>query len=407
MSTSNPQSHKDFTLGTMSLTLDDIKPMQHDWDRLGYWLVMDKYVHCNQNQAWIDVTQRGHGPFIKYVFGGENYANYTWDKTPVEDLQTLYKQRAEQLRDTYDYLVLAWSGGSDSNQMLWSFFNNGIYPDMVVTWSQLWSGRIGGFVDTMCNANKEAVMMQNIIHDLVSGTKVPYRQVDYTINYDKIYYDADWPFRVHQMRAPHANAQGYCAHGEFWDDKVPENANAAVVYGMEKPQLQIDDNNNVYCYNKDSVTANWMDPWMYTYRYRGLAVEQFYDTPDMPAVSAKQSHQMLDYFSDNQDQIDACLKFGPQYDRLLTQQVMKSHLYDYPWKNKEFSIGKGNSDGAMIRGYRDCWLWEQDNDHPVKKNVLAGWEMLKNNIAPEYFVNGNYLKGIIGTITDLRYLGKI
>jgi len=61
----------------------------------------------------------------------------------------------------------------------------------------------------------------------------------------------------------------------------------------------------------------------------------------------------------------------------------------------------------MIRGYRDCWLWEQDNDHPVKKNVLAGWEMLKNNIAPEYFVNGDYLKGIIGTITDLRYLGKI
>ena len=207
MSTFDPQSHKDFSLGTMPLTLDDIKPMQHNWDRLGYWLVRDKYVHCNQNQAWIDVTQRGHGPFIKYVFGGENYANYTWDKTPVEDLQTLYKQRAEQLRDTYDYLVLAWSGGSDSNQMLWSFFNNGIYPDMVVTWSQLWSGRIGGFVDTMCNANKEAVMMQNIIHDLVSGTKVPYRQVDYTINYDKIYYDADWPFRVHQMRAPHANAK--------------------------------------------------------------------------------------------------------------------------------------------------------------------------------------------------------
>jgi hypothetical protein len=41
-------------------------------------------------------------------------------------LTTLYKERAEQLRDNYDYLVLHYSGGSDSHNILHTFLSNNI-----------------------------------------------------------------------------------------------------------------------------------------------------------------------------------------------------------------------------------------------------------------------------------------
>ena len=43
----------------------------------------------------------------------------------------LYKQRALQLRDKYDYLILAYSGGADSDNILKVFQQNNIYLDEV------------------------------------------------------------------------------------------------------------------------------------------------------------------------------------------------------------------------------------------------------------------------------------
>jgi len=42
-----------------------------------------------------------------------------------------YKIRAQQLRDSYDYLILAYTGGSDSHNILKTFLNNNIQLDEV------------------------------------------------------------------------------------------------------------------------------------------------------------------------------------------------------------------------------------------------------------------------------------
>jgi hypothetical protein len=46
-------------------------------------------------------------------------------------LKELYRQRALQLRDEYDYLILNYSGGSDSGYILKTFVENGIKLDQV------------------------------------------------------------------------------------------------------------------------------------------------------------------------------------------------------------------------------------------------------------------------------------
>lgn len=56
-----------------------------------------------------------------------------WQKEPTESMKELCKQRAQQIRDTFDYIVLYNSGGSDSTTVLNAFLDNDIFVDEVIT----------------------------------------------------------------------------------------------------------------------------------------------------------------------------------------------------------------------------------------------------------------------------------
>jgi len=51
---------------------------------------------------------------------------------PPESLDCLYKQRAEALRNQYDYLILHYSGGNDSHNILETFMFNNIHIDEIL-----------------------------------------------------------------------------------------------------------------------------------------------------------------------------------------------------------------------------------------------------------------------------------
>ena len=58
---------------------------------------------------------------LKWNFNDEAYHSVDWEKEPPESLSELYRKRAQQLREKYDYLVLWFSGGADSTNILDSF----------------------------------------------------------------------------------------------------------------------------------------------------------------------------------------------------------------------------------------------------------------------------------------------
>lgn len=57
-------------------------------------------------------------------------------KEPDESLNSFYKKRAEQLRNDYDYLILHYSGGHDSHNILETFMFNGIFIDEILILDQ-------------------------------------------------------------------------------------------------------------------------------------------------------------------------------------------------------------------------------------------------------------------------------
>ena len=62
---------------------------------------------------------------------GELYDNYDWTVEPKGSWNDVLKEHAQELRDTYKYIRLWYSGGSDSQTVLNTFINNGIHLDEI------------------------------------------------------------------------------------------------------------------------------------------------------------------------------------------------------------------------------------------------------------------------------------
>ena len=64
----------------------------------------------------------------------EKFDNANWSKEPEESLSELYKRRAYQIRDMYNYIIFYFSGGSDSITALNTFVKNNIPIDEIVVY---------------------------------------------------------------------------------------------------------------------------------------------------------------------------------------------------------------------------------------------------------------------------------
>jgi hypothetical protein len=98
----------------------------------GYWSVNDTDCFFRKYEALRHASQLKTRD-IKYHYFDEFYKRLDWYNEPRESLEELYKQRAMHLRDRYDYIILSFSGGSDSSNVLESFVKNRIHIDEVIT----------------------------------------------------------------------------------------------------------------------------------------------------------------------------------------------------------------------------------------------------------------------------------
>ena len=77
---------------------------------------------------------KGNIDLVEYRFNDHIYDRFDWTKDPFPDLSLwdLYRLRAQEIRDTHDYVVLQCSGGPDSQNMLEAFVYNGIRVDEII-----------------------------------------------------------------------------------------------------------------------------------------------------------------------------------------------------------------------------------------------------------------------------------
>ena len=58
---------------------------------------------------------------LQWNFNDEVFEAYDWTKEPEKTLDQLYDARARDIREKYDHVIVSYSGGADSHNMLMAF----------------------------------------------------------------------------------------------------------------------------------------------------------------------------------------------------------------------------------------------------------------------------------------------
>ena len=175
---------------------------------------------------------------VRFYFYDEIYSNLDWSKTPTHNLKQLYKERAQQIRDEYDYVVIAYSGGIDSTNILETFYYNDIHIDEI-----LMVGAFSKDTDKALDENHNREIYDNCFPTL-NALKLPNTFVnlqDYSLLFDdpsnfSILQHEDWPARIGTHWSP---------HHFFWHDihkhlgcKKP-SSRIALILGCDKPFFDV------------------------------------------------------------------------------------------------------------------------------------------------------------------------
>lgn len=72
------------------------------------------------------------GKECTFYFYEDVYDKVNWSQEPIESLDTLYKHRAQHIRDTNEHVMLCYSGGADSTKVLETFYYNNIHIDEIL-----------------------------------------------------------------------------------------------------------------------------------------------------------------------------------------------------------------------------------------------------------------------------------
>jgi hypothetical protein len=314
---------------------------------------------------------------VEYKFYDDVYTKYNWCLRPQGSLPELYRQRAQQIRDSYDYVVVHFSGGADSWTALHSFLSNGIHVDEVYT---RWPFAERKYTPADPTSRHDSNLTSEFEYAVVPVLDDISKRFPNTLIYIDDYseeYEKD--FRENNL----ANSSHYMAMGTFFrfSRKSPQEISAAknnkrivVVQGFEKTPVYIHDG-EFYAYFMDRYGAADPDPERTT--------EGFFWSPMMPEIAIAQAHELKYYYetSASQDEITAIMQIA---DKSTTPRETYIKVC-YPHYNLgTFQVGKPLGSIAQRHDfwvrkhnprYFESWKWHIDQlINPVNPDYLRTYK---------------------------------
>jgi len=267
--------------------------MLNSKDKFGYYQV-GAYNTYSKVEAIELGTRLGIHPH--WNFNEEFFSNYAWHVEPVEPLEELYRRRAQQIREDYDHVVLFYSGGADSENILSTFLNNNIKFDELATYNYL---SADSDPDSFFNSEQVRVSYPRIKQLQEAGIQFKHRVIDMSDTVVNILTDDHY-----------RNNRGYyaCSHfgvshlaKSYIREKVEEyqtiidsGKKLVFVWGAEKPRIYKE--NNRYCIRfldvADSGTATRTQMLNRDWEHDEL----FYWAPESADIVCKQGHVIKRFF---------------------------------------------------------------------------------------------------------------
>jgi hypothetical protein len=308
----------------------------------------------------------------------QNFDRRLLGKVP---LTTLYKERAQQLRDKYNYLVLHYSGGSDSHNILDTFITNNIKLDEIyVRWAKpLIDGKFYTpnlhDLSARNSASEWDFTIKPVLDKLKSSNpEIKINVVDFTDKFNKSYSVETIENRIVEM-GMYRGALGSVAQrlDKSYEENITESksSNIGHIFGVEKPNV-VQEKNTIYMRFYDFAIESALMPNL----MQEESVELFYWAHDMPLLPMEQAYQVGKFLSKNHkelvspDYTSRTIALRTQLDKKFN--IEKSILYKNSWDFKKFQVGKPNDARS------DWWHWVHES--PELSSIQTGFKIAMNNI---------------------------
>ena len=334
-------------------------------------------------------TKTGIHPY--WDFNEAVYRSCDWTVEPSVDLSELYRRRAQQLRDKYDYLVLWYSSGADSDNVLRSFLDNDILIDEVAS-----------FVNFEGNGDKDDYYLNGEVYNIAAKNIEKYQEtypdlkhrlvdmcqpmIDF---FSKDSTKFDWKYSMNTVFNPGATIRGQLTRTVTdWKRIIDSGKKVGFIWGTDKPLLNIVDGK--YCFQFIDIVDNAVNPLWQTSAKPGEFNELFYWTPDMPEIVIKQSHIVKKYLrSSNSNSMHMTaektgLAFLMQDEKKWWISTMGVNSLIYPTYN--FNLLNEFKPKAPFWSPRDNWFFKM-NDSDIAYNT---WQMSLGDLwkgMPDYWKN--------------------
>jgi len=343
--------------------------------KTGYYVVGNQ-ITPSPGRAFQEATRTNQD--VTWHFNEQAYGSMNWRKSWNLPITEVYRMRAAQLREKYDYLILSFSGGADSTTILEAFIDNYIKLDEILV---IWpiSASQGKYTVSQDPSNfnflsewdlnlkpkidwiaKNYPNIKITIVDLLKS--VPQRE-----DYDDTF-SLTW---AHNYVA----IQQFRATDNVLRERYDQYPNMACITGVAPPRIAIMDNKYVAAFfassdmmvNSGAVDNKWP-----------RLVEYFYWTPDMPEIVREQAHVILCYLNVNpkarQLFLNQSIK-SPNPETFkestmitdLRRKLFKSLIYP-KWDNNIFQAMKPTD--AYDRNEWYHWFWSD----PETKIYTQSWK---------------------------------
>jgi hypothetical protein len=329
------------------------------------------------------IAAKATGRPVDWLFHDDIYKKYSWDVEPDVSLDALYDIRARELREKYDYLIISYSGGSDSHNVVQSFIRQNLHIDELVT--NHWSGvsKSTTVLDTTVtenwniNAEHELQAMPRLkeLSEKLPRTKITVLDASQTILDSMASYDDEsWIMNKNDyLSFGHLFRYNYFYFNEL-KKQFDKNLKIGVILGAEKPRTKIVDN-EFYVYFPDNAVniVTIKDHKVGNDDHDNLTVEMFYWGETTAPIVCKQAYVIKRWLEQNPDKQALWINPTGETVRLYHEKYMRKLLYTTTWNQDWFQTDKST----------DWWYSQFDywNRHPQFAKEFANWERGINYVA--------------------------
>ena len=380
----------------------------------GYYKVGEKFFNIKIN-ATIEAS-RTKLPVEWYFYQDVFEAEIKKPRLDVP-LSELYKQRALQLRDKYDYLILAYSGGADSDNVLKTFTKNNIKLD------EVWCDQPFGLMDKAdyipvlnTDASNMPIEWFAVIEPELKALEKSNPEIKIHISdssYKMEVEDYDDTHLFSHSPTAYTSIRRYRYIVQYTHKLLEKNINACLIMGIDKTVPYMTNAGKYGFAFNDRATFHKSNIFL----NKACIVELFYWTPEFPSIPVQQAHNVWEVLLKNpEESLHKIKKRNHEYENSFfyrDYQMDRRFMMDdeikkicYPWW--DFSKIQVNKSAGNLRNQQYAKLIEPFKRERFYQSWLSSTKNLLSVLDQNVAFNGRkQYDDDINYCSHVHYLGDL